>query len=299
MRINKVMLVIGLGMAALAVLGLLFAGRLLNPPPTQVPVAIQDIVVGAPLDPSLFRLEEWQGVRAETLRALYLPDDFPSSAVALVDIPAGSPLYKAYVDTEHNREFVTRMSNLVKDAGLVVMAIPVEPDTGGNIPQPGDQVDLVFSTGILRVDEMQSHPTPTPSLPRFGQPVSGTVQTQVVATRTLPLPMSALVLENLPVLNVEYKQVTTAARSSSATGETTQPVVQRGPAERLYVAVTRAQAEMLGFLLHNGDVLLAVHQGGVSPHYPGGLTWQDFETTFFERRPLPTPTPVTPPGGQG
>ena len=95
MRINKVMLVIGLGMAALAVLGLLFAGRLLNPPPTPVPVAIQAIVVGAPLDPSLFRLEEWQGVRAETLRALYLPDDFPSGAVALVDIPAGSPLYKA------------------------------------------------------------------------------------------------------------------------------------------------------------------------------------------------------------
>ena len=207
MKINKPMLIMGILLAAVAVAGLLFAGRLLNPPPTQIPVALSDIAVGTPLDYSLFRLEEWQGVRGETLRALYLPDDFPAGAVALADIPAGSPLYKAYVDTEHTRDFVTRLSNLVQDTAYVVMAIPVEPDTGGNIPKPGDQVDLVFSTGILRVDTLQSHPTPTPPAPLFGQPVSSTVQAQTIATRTQSMPLTALVLENIHVLNVEYKQL--------------------------------------------------------------------------------------------
>lgn len=283
MRINKPLLIIGIVLALVAVAGLLFVGRLLNPPPTTVPVAMTDLPAGTALDYGQFRLEEWHGLRPETLTALYLSETFPAGSRTLVDIPAGSPLYKAYVDAEAAPDFVTRLTHLVQDSDRLVMALPVKPEMGGNIPEPGDEIDLVFSVGTLRTDVIQSHPTPTPPL-TTGRPVTRTTAS-AVATETLHLPLTSLVLQNVPVLQVAREQVTTSTGGYSADGSATQPQVVEGDAEQLYIAVTREQAEVLGFLLHNGDVLLAVHPGGRAPADTGGLTWDDFEIWFYAQRP--------------
>jgi hypothetical protein len=54
--------------------------------------------------------------------------------------------------------------------------------------------------------------------------------------------------------------------------------------ERLYLEVSREQAEVLSFALHNGALNLparAVTAGGASD----GFTWDDFVERFFEDRP--------------
>ncbi len=280
MKINRPLLFVGIALSLGAVALLLFAGQLLNPPPMRIPVAAADIPAGTALDRTQFRLEEWSGLEVQTQNALYGTADFPLGAITLVDVPAGSPLYKAYVDTEQSADFVVRLTNLVKDQGLVVMAIPVKPDTGGNIPVNGDQVDLVFSIGAIQAEFVQSHPTPTPSAPSLIPAESLNAE---AVTQTLPLPLSALILENIPVLRVEREKFTTQGGGYDSSA----PTVIEGDAQRLYVAVTREQAEALAFLLHNGDILLAVHAAGLQPQYPGGVTWQDFESRFFDRRPTP------------
>jgi Flp pilus assembly protein CpaB len=294
MHTNKTLLIIGIVLAVVAVGGLLFAGRLLNPPPTQVPVAVEDLPAGMAIRQEMFRLESWHGLEPQTRQRIYLPDTFPLGRTLLVDVPAGSPLYKAYVDTEQAGDYVTRLTHLITGTDKVLMAIPVSPDAGGNIPVAGDEVDLVVSIGTLRAEFVQSHPTPTPQVNWAGRPLTETLAATQPATVTLPLPLSALVLENLTVEQVEREEVTTTASGYTAgtEGEPESETVY-GDTERLYVAVSREQAEVLAFLLHNGEVVLAVHQPGLDEAYPGGITWEDFETRFFEHRPE---TQVTPTG---
>ncbi|MCP4518609.1 MAG: hypothetical protein GY824_25725, partial [Delftia sp.] len=71
--------------------------------------------------------------------------------------------------------------------------------------------------------------------------------------------------------------------------------VSFGDIERLYVALSREQVEVLSFLLHNGDVRIAAH-ASVYPEKPTeGITWDDFEDWFFQQRGLlATPTPQAP-----
>jgi Flp pilus assembly protein CpaB len=293
MRTNKTLLIVGLVLALVAVGGLLFAGRLLNPPPTQVPVAVEDLPAGMAVRQEMFRLEAWHGLEPQTQQRIYLPGNFPAGRKLLVDVPAGSPLYKAYVDTEEAGEYVTRMTHLITGTDQVLMAIPVSPDAGGNIPVAGDEVDLVVSIGVIRAETVQSHPTPTPKIDWAGRPMTETLADTEPATVTLPLPLSALVLENIPVEKVEREEVTTTASGYTAgtEGEPESETVY-GDTERLYVAVSRAQAEVLGFLLHNGELVLAVHQPGLGAAYPGGITWEDFEKRFFAHRPETNVTPA-------
>jgi Flp pilus assembly protein CpaB len=292
MHINKPLLIIGIVLAVVAVGGLLFVGRLINPPPTQVPVAVEDLPAGIAIRQEMFRLEDWHGIEPRTQQRIYLTDNFPVGSKLLTDVPAGSPLYKAYVDTEDAGAYVTRLTHLITGTDKVLMAIPVEPDTGGNIPVAGDEVDLVISIGTIRAEFVQSHPTPTPQVNWLGQPMTQTLQESRPATVTLPLPLSALVLQNLPVEKIEQEEVTTTASGYGTTDEQGEPETIYGDTERLYVSVSRKQAEVLGFLLHNGELVLAVHQPGLGEEYPGGITWQDFEQQFFRHRPETQATPT-------
>ena len=101
-------------------------------------------------------------MQPQTLAALFTADEFPTGYQTLVDVPAGSPLYKAAVSSEETVDYAVRLSEYVDGTPKVIMAIPVKPDTGGNIPVNGDQVDLIFSLGAVQAREMQSHPQPTP-----------------------------------------------------------------------------------------------------------------------------------------
>lgn len=292
-RINKPFLIAGIVLALVAVVGLFILGSLLNPAPVGVPVAKSNIPAGTVLQQQQFRLEQWHGVRPETLARLYTSSNFPVGQRALTDIPQGSPLYKAHVADVQNASYAVRLSSYVSDTNRVLMALPVTPDLGGNIPVNGDVVDLVFALGTVQARELQSHPEATPGLPTVGQPLTEIPTAEI--TQTLPLPVSVLLLENIPVINVEREQIVTTSGSALPGSEYSGPTIVEGDALRLYVAVTRAQAEVLAFVLHSGKTFLAVYPAdGRRPEYPGGITWQDFEVQFFERRPTPTPAPTPP-----
>ncbi len=284
-NINWPLFLIGLAVAAVAVGGLLFLGTLLYPAPTQIPVAVHDIPAGTTLDRANFRLEEWIGVRPQTLGRLFTAREFPQDAVTLVDVPAGSPLYRAAVDTETAGAYVTRLTHLLDDPTRVLVAIPVKPEIGGNMPRRGDEVDLLLALGSLRTNEVQNHPTVVEA-PQTGAPRApeGPTFSRPVLTGTLPL--ATLVLQNIPVVHIEREQVTTGYSTSPGGGAT--PQTAEGDVQRIYVSVTRAQAELLSFVLHSGAgtgaVRLAAHAPGLAEHYPGGLLWEDFETWLFERR---------------
>lgn len=294
MKVNVPVLIVGVVLAIIAVVGIFFVGAVLNPAPVPVPVASVDIPAGTTLQQNQFRLEEWNGVQPQTLATLFTASEFPIGQRTLVDVPAGSPLYKAYVSSEETVGNAVRMSQYVTGTQKVIVTIPVKPDTGGNIPVNGDQVDLIFSLGAVQAREVQSHPQVTPTAaPYGGRPTTGTLTLQETeeTTQTLPLPLSVLVLENIPVLQVDCEKITQPGGGSGLPGDANNaPVVVDGDARRLYVTVNREQAEILAFLLHNGDVLLAVHPAdGRATDYPGGITWEDFEIQFFARRPTPTP----------
>ncbi len=279
MKINSPLLIIGIVLTLLAVSGLLLAGRLLYPPAVRIPVALADLPAGSVLTRAQFRLEEWNGLETATLNALYTADDFPLGAVTRVDLPAGSPLYKAYVETATTADFVTRLSLRVRAQGKVVMAVPVQPDSGGNLPRPGDEIDLLFAIGTLQADAVENPPEPTPSAAWIGLPAERESQP---LTTSLPLPLATLLLENLPVLQIEQEQLTTPANYDNAA-----PAVTAGDTLRIYVAVTREQAETLAFLLHTGEARLVVHPAGLPEAYPGGVTWHDFAVQFFDHRAPP------------
>ncbi len=295
MKVNVPVLIVGVVLAIIAVVGIFFVGAVLNPAPVPVPVAGADIPAGTMLQQGQFRLEEWNGVQPQTLATLFMASEFPTGQRTLVDVPAGSPLYKAYVSSEETVGYAVRLSEYVTGTQKVIVTIPVKPDTGGNIPVNGDQVDLIFSLGAVQAREVQSHPQATPTAAPFSRPTTGTLTLQETeeTTQTLPLPLSVLVLENIPVLQVDCEKITQPGGGSGLPGDANNaPMVVDGDARRLYVTVSREQAEVLAFLLHNGDVLLAVHPAdGRKTDYPGGITWEDFEIQFFDRRPTPTPNP--------
>jgi len=282
---NRMLLFIGLGLTLLAVLGVFFLGRLLNPAPLSVPVAVSAIHAGTPLEQSQFRLEAWVGVRPQTARAFYAVADFPLGATPVVDIPAGSPLYRAYVADPENVNFLTRLTHLLPaGSDLTLMAIPVSPELGGNIPRPGDEVDLLIGLGALAARELQSHPAPLPAdAPPIGVPTRPQEPTRA-PTQTESLPAAVLVMQNVPVVQLQQQFLTTGYGGEGGN----QPQTVAGNTELLYVTVTRPQAEVLSWLLHTGRVRVAVHPPGLTTAYPGGVTWRDFEVWFFENRDAPS-----------
>ncbi len=285
-RINTPLLLIGIGLAVVAVVAIFLIGTLINPAPIQVPVAVSNLPAGTVMEPAQFRLEAWQGVRPETLAALYTAQTFPVGAQTLVDVPAGSPLYRAHVAAPENADYAVRLSEYVSGTHKVIVTLPVKPHLGGNVIVNGDQVDLIFSLGTVQARQLESTPEPTPALAPFGQPAPRATPPVEELTQTLDLPVSVFVLQNIPVLRVEREQIVTSG--GGLPGQDVQPTVIEGDALRLYLVVTRPQAEALAFLQAHGEVLLGLHPADGRPEtYPGGLTWTDFEEWFFERRPTP------------
>jgi Flp pilus assembly protein CpaB len=301
-RLGSPLFWIGLVLTALVVVAVFFGGKLLTPAPVQVPVALGDVPPNTEISPSLFRLEQWTGVQGRTLGEYVTKDEFGQyvGSVTVETVHAGFPLGKAQVlkPGEANARIRRLTLMLQTQAGMTVFPIPVEADTAGNFIQAGDYVDLVFSVGAVNVREMDNPPDPTPTPPAIAG--MGIVQPtpRPPVTETLRLPVSKLVIQNVPVLKVE-REVTRPSASpasisigvggSSAPG---QPAYVEGDVERLYVALDQEQLEIVSFILYNGDVRVAAH-ATVFPEKPTeGVTWDDFEDWFFAQRELlSTPVP--------
>ena len=305
-RLGSPLFWIGLILTALVVVAVFFGGKLLSPAPVEVPVALGDVPPNTEIGPGLFRLEQWTGVQGSTLGEYVTKDEFGAyiGAVTVETVHAGFPLGKAQVmkPGEANARIRRLTLAIQTQAGMTVFPIPVEADTAGNFIQAGDYVDLIFSVGAVNAREMDNPPDPTPTPPAISG--IGIVQAtpRPPVTETLRLPVTKLVIQNVPVLKVERELVRNTAPSSINIGvggssTSNQPAYVEGDVERLYVALDQEQLEVVSFILYNGDVRVAAH-ATVFPEKPTeGLTWDDFEDWFFAQRELlATPTPA--PAGQ-
>jgi Flp pilus assembly protein CpaB len=291
-RFRTPLLILGV-LGALAVAAAVFfvirAGR---GTPIQLPVAIEDIPPGTPLDPTLFKLEEVRGLTQETLDAYITTEEFPDyvGRPTLETIHANSPALKAQVDPERQ----SRLTLTLSDPAHLVYPLPVTADQVGDYVVAGDYVDVIFTLGRVAMQEMvhveeweYDGPAPDSLYCR------GTVtETQplicpgdlVSHTTVLNLPVSKVVLPDAPVMRVEREEVRSASASYGMGGEETQTQVTEGEILRLYLELDREQAEVLSFALHNGALNLparAEPAGGESE----GFTWQDFEDLFYQGRP--------------
>jgi Flp pilus assembly protein CpaB len=306
-RVSSPLFWIGLILTGLVTLAVFFGGKMMTPASVEVPVALGDIPPGTQIGPSLFRLEEWTGVQGRTLAEYVTKNEFGPyiGAVTVETVHAGFPLGKAQVmqPGEGNARIQRLTLMLQGQEGKVIFPLPVDADSAGNYLQAGDYVDLVFSVGAVNVRDVDDPPDPTPTPPAiagaglgFQQP---TPTPRPPLTETFRLPLSKLVIQNVPVLRVEREIVRNNAPSVSiglggGAQQAGQPSVSYGDVQRLYVALDQEQVEIISFILHNGDVRVAAH-ATIYPEEPTeGVTWDDFEDWFFEQRDLLHPTPTLP-----
>ena len=297
-RLRSPLLIIGILLSIAVVVALLFAGRLFNPPGHEIPVALQDLPAGTALDSADFHLEEWKGVSSQTLDQYVTADEFLDQyqgALLLEPVRAGFPVAKAQLLVDGAPD--PKVSHLATalDEGQALFVLPASPDVVGNFIQPGDTVDMIFSIGAISERDIQNPPPPTPTVPPLGGLVPTPAPTPVV-TETLRLPLTKLVLQNIPVLKVERDEPP-QQQSVSIPGEESEappPPEELGDVQRLYVALDREQLEVVSFLLHNGDVRYAVRARATEEEMTAGITWDDFVDWFFSQRPRPTALPVPP-----
>ena len=292
---------IGLILTGLVMAAIFFGGRMTTPASAEVPVALADIPPGTPIDKTLFRLEKWTGVQGSTLSQYVTKGEFGPyfGAVTVETVHAGFPLGKAQVlKPGEDNPLIQRLTLMLQgQEGMVIFPLPVDADIAGNFLQAGDYMDLAFSVGAVNVRDMDDPPDPTPTPPTIAGLRTQQPTPRPPVTETFRLPVTKLVIQNVPVLRVERKEIRNAGASVSIGGlggsQASQPSVSYGDVERLYVALDQNQVEIVSFILHNGDVRVAAH-ATIFPEAPTeGVTWDDFEDWFFEQRGLLQPSTST------
>ena len=211
-RVRWPLLVIGIVGAVLVGVAVVLVVRMGRGTPIPLPVAIEDIPPGTPLEPQLFRLTHVRDLDPATLEAVVTADEFPDyMGLPVVEtVHAGSPVFKAQIQTDAPNEWQSRITLLVSDPGHVVFPIPVSPDQVGNFVVPGDYVDVVFTLGRVAAQEMShGYVVPEEVGVRSLRAITPTEELKVgeVITETLHLPVAKVILPDVRVLRVEREVV--------------------------------------------------------------------------------------------
>lgn len=296
-RVRWPLLILGLVGAVVVMVVVVAVIRVGRGTPVELPVAIQDIPPGTPLDPQRFRLTQVRDPDRAFLEAVITAEEFPQYlGLPLVEtVHAGSPVFKAQVQTEAPNGWQSRVTLLLSDPSHLVFPIPVTPDQAGNFIVAGDYVDVVFTLGRVAQQEMErAYQVPgaqgiapqgviTPTV----QPIPEAYRPGEVVTETLHLPLAKVILPDVRVLRVEREVVRTASMTYGTAGEETSRQREiEGDVVRLYLEVDREQAEVLSFALHNGILNLPAHAQPIGTTTEG-FTWDDFVERFFQDRPAP------------
>jgi len=287
-RFRLPLLIVGLVGAVIVALGVVFVLRSKETDVVQIPVAVQDIPAGTALDPSLFRREFVAGLEPQTLAAYVTVAEFPAyeGFPLLETVPANAPLLKSQVRTDDANLRQNRLTLLLSDPANLVYPIPANADLVGNYVVAGDRVDVIFSLSRMAASELVHTETITATgdlsgTARAATPTPTPIPGSVVTT-TLQLPVAKVILPDVLVLRVEREQIRSSSTSfGMGTEEEARPV--EGDVLRLYLEVTREQAEILSFAVNNGTLNLPARAEPAGGH-SDGFTWDDFVDGFFEER---------------
>jgi Flp pilus assembly protein CpaB len=302
-RLRTPLIILGLVGAVIVAVVVVMVIRLGRGTPVEILVAKQDIEPGTAVEPDMFQPEEIRGMSRGPLSTYVLKDEYLATyngLPALTMINKGSPLMKAHLPDPDSSDGIQsrqrRITLLLEDPENVVYPLPVSVDQVGNFVVAGDYVDVIFTLGRVSAPNLQHDQekvAPTMQPPTGGRvttptvsslPVKKTAEAVEVVTTTLTLPLAKVILPNVHVLRVEREEIRSASAAYGASGETTTRTEQ-GDIVRLYVELTPEDAEVLSFVLHNGELNLparAEPAGGKTE----GYFWEDFVYDVFADRPL-------------
>lgn len=255
--------ILGIALVVIAFAGVLGVGVVANRPPLRIAVALRDLSQGERLSDADVRLVDQ--VLDPALARLYVQDgDLPRYLGGyVVDVVRrGDPLNRVKIATGQDA-LGNRYSLVLTDTDDVVMVLPVNPDLIPSKVAAGDFVNIAYFVGS---DSNLQLPDATPAAPSlvYGVPavtpaLPGLKATDVPTdspTPQLVMPVADLMLEHVPVLDVNYEQVQNPnAMGGSQGGE---PLYVNGPIKSIVVRVPRSHQTVLTFASAAGRVRYAI-----------------------------------------
>jgi len=296
---RKIQLILGIVLAAGAVIAVLFVGQLTQPTVYDVVIAIQEIPAYTRITPDMVGLDS-QSVSPAVAQKYVLAAEWEAlqaeGVVAADHLRPGQPIMRELVASGAEAEGLSRLAVALDDPDLVILSVPVDQD---EIPAtvPGDVVGLFFSAGQIRANSLVTYTTRTVGSGRPGA-TGGYTRTfyasqddearVVTDTTELELPLAKWIANGVVYrINRERRE----NPNYGAPGMDAEPRYIEGQIKGLDVVVHRDLAELVAFSLAHGKVRVAVLpvvargyvEAGAFPPAPG-LTWTDFEALFFQER---------------
>ena len=318
--------VLGLVIAAGAMVAAFVFLRISNPAPIGVLIAARDIQPFEVLKQEDVRVD-WQRIHPSVARQLLTKDDADilGQAVVVETLYAGEPVAKARLAIGRDAQSARRISTAIQQ-GWVVVTVPADPNRAPDPGlYPGDAVILVATFAGGQIPDKISQQTQEPA---WGYSSGGMVfvpgATREMATPTpqpfqLRLPATKAIG---PAVVVRLKREMIPTTTSFSAGEAQTAYIE-GDLTHLILLVPQDRVEQLMFALQNGKVSVAVlpalarewAEAGEDV-FTMGYTWDDFNAQFLAARgvtttamldpdfgvivptPMPTPTPGEGAGGQ-
>ena len=271
-------LVIGLLLTVGSFLGFLLWGRLTNPPPYRVVVAIENIPPFSELREEMFVVDE-QIIAPQVAQRYVLEEEMEVylQAVPIEPLYIGEPLSKNRLLLPDNPRSQYRLSLALDDPSMVAMVIPVDGESSASELAVGDHVNIEFAVGARGA---------TPSL--MAVPAE---EESVSEEEEVILPLAKTLLQRVPVLRVNFEQIPNpnyglGAGFDGASGAVERPFL-KGEIESIVVLIAESEQEMLTFALENGTIRIALVSPLAleEPMVPlPGVMWSDFVERFLGER---------------
>ncbi len=278
-------LLLGLLLTVGAFLGFLLWGRLANPPPYRVVVAVENIPPFTELREEMFVVDE-QIISPQVAQRYVLEEELEVylRAVPIESLYIGEPLTKNRLllsdpsgSLWENPRSLYRLSLGLDDPSMVAMVIPLDGDSSVSELAPGDHVNIEFAAGGQGA---------TPSLMAAPSEEEATGEEEEVV-----LPLAKTLLQRVPVLRVNFEQIPNPNYGLGAGFDGTSGAVERpflkGEIESIVVLIPESEQEMLTFALENGAIRVALVSplAVEEPMVPlPGVMWPDFVERFLGER---------------
>jgi Flp pilus assembly protein CpaB len=291
MRRNALVIVLGVLLMGVSVIGMLWVGQVANPPGVGLVIAARDLPAGTRLADLITEGSAGLLVDARArldpavARSLLLAEDVGRYAdgVIVTFVPAGQPVPISAISSSQNP---SAQALLVRDPGLVAMAIPMDRTRMPGAVRPGDFVDLVYGTtgsgpgpGLLPVGagtgpQPQGHGLDAAEYAALAQAEPAGSGAPPVRDY---LPLAKTIVTHAQVLEVVRDP---AGLTANADGPVSSAV---GLPVAVVLLIPRDAQEIVQFAVENGalrvtllSATLNAETTAVGSRYPTlGMTWND------------------------
>jgi len=298
---RKLQILLGIVLAVVAVLAVLFLGRLNQPVTFEVVVIREETPAFTELTGDMVTVDT-QSLNPAVAETYVLASEFEAmmveGAVAVEVLHRGQPLLRAQVASGVDAEGLSRLAVALNDPDRVIFPVPVDQD---NLPAlvPGDVVALFFSAGQVQAHSLVTYTVEGEEEEEVGPSASGATTHTIVdlsqedsepvtITTELVMPLTKWTSNGVVYrLNRQQRE----NPNYGAPGMEQEPRYIEGDVKSLDIVVHRDDAEWVAFALAHGRIQVAVLpavakrdvEAGTFPSGVG-VTWTDFESRFFEER---------------